>query len=415
MTRDEDEARQASRDQDQDALPDYLRHLGDPAGEAHALAVGAALVQLPGRGVVQVSGPDRLSWLTTLSSQVVDPLPAGESRELLLLDAHGHISFAAGIVDDGQRAWLLTDVGQAAGLTEFLERMRFMLRVEVADVSARYATLGFLATGPVAAAVAQIELPGVGYADPWPGPLPQGTSYTASDLGKHPGLERRVRFAVVPTDQCTQVSRSILEAARRHADFPLHTDDGYPVPAPTLIGEGAWEANRVMAWRPRTLREVDARAIPHELDWLRTAVHLSKGCYCGQETVARVINLGRPPRRLVFVQLDGSGQYAPSPGAPLFIGPRQVGHLTSVAVDVDEGPVALALVKRNIRGDEAVVRPANPDADDAANQDEDAAAVAAKLFPIVSPAGRAAASPSQRPGQGVRRLPGAPTKSIGLG
>jgi folate-binding protein YgfZ len=103
----------------------------------------------------------------------------------------------------------------------------------------------------------------------------------------------------------------------------------------------------VAAWRPRLGFETDHRTIPHEVDWLRTAVHLHKGCYRGQETVARVHNLGRPPRRLVFLHLDGSGHTLPARGAAVELDGRAVGHLTSVARHFEDGPIALALVKRN--------------------------------------------------------------------
>ena len=87
----------------------------------------------------------------------------------------------------------------------------------------------------------------------------------------------------------------------------------------TLVGTWALEALRVAAWRPRLGHETDHRTIPHEVDWLRTAVHLTKGCYRGQETVARVHNLGRPPRRLVMLHLDGSGHGLPEQGADVLL------------------------------------------------------------------------------------------------
>ena len=93
----------------------------------------------------------------------------------------------------------------------------------------------------------------------------------------------------------------------------------------------------------------------HEVDWLRTAVHLSKGCYRGQETVARVHNLGKPPRRLVMLHLDGSGHHLPERGAEVFSGDRRVGHLTTTARHHELGPIALALVKRSIPADADLV------------------------------------------------------------
>jgi len=114
-----------------------------------------------------------------------------------------------------------------------------------------------------------------------------------------------------------------------------------------LAGMWAAEALRVAAWRPRLGFETDQRTIPHEVDWLRTAVHLHKGCYRGQETVARVHNLGRPPRRLVFLHLDGSGHTLPGRGVEVEAGGRVVGRLTSVARHHELGPIALAVIKRN--------------------------------------------------------------------
>ena len=118
-----------------------------------------------------------------------------------------------------------------------------------------------------------------------------------------------------------------------------------------LAGTWAAEALRVAAWRPRVGHETDHRTIPHEVDWLRTAVHLHKGCYRGQETVARVHNLGRPPRRIVFVHLDGSGHLVPDAGAPVVHDGREVGRLTTVARHHEDGPIALAVVKRSVPDD----------------------------------------------------------------
>ena len=114
-----------------------------------------------------------------------------------------------------------------------------------------------------------------------------------------------------------------------------------------MAGMWAAEALRVAAWRPRLGFETDQRTLVQEVDWLRTAVHLHKGCYRGQETVARVHNLGRPPRRLVFLHLDGSGHTLPERGAEVEAGGKVVGRLTSVARHHELGPIALAVIKRN--------------------------------------------------------------------
>src|SRR5205085_9721513 len=104
--------------------------------------------------------------------------------------------------------------------------------------------------------------------------------------------------------------------------------------ADALLGAGAvpagldaFEALRVEARRPRLGVDTDHRTIPNELEWLNTAVHLDKGCYRGQETVARVHNLGRPPRRLVLLHLDGVSEELPAPGTPVQAGARDVGRV----------------------------------------------------------------------------------------
>ena len=94
-------------------------------------------------------------------------------------------------------------------------------------------------------------------------------------------------------------------------------------------GSLALEALRIAAWRPRAATEVDETTIPHELDWLRSAVHLTKGCYRGQETVAKVHNLGHPPRRLVMLHLDGSDGRAARPGDVVTSETSAIGRVTA--------------------------------------------------------------------------------------
>ncbi|WP_249670635.1 CAF17-like 4Fe-4S cluster assembly/insertion protein YgfZ [Cellulomonas wangleii] len=314
-------------------------HYGDPTAEQRALARGGAVVDQSHVGVVTVTGPDRLTWLHSLTSQDVQALPPRTSTELLVLDPHGRVEHAAGVVDDGTTTWLLTETAPA--LAAWLDRMRFMLRVEVADVTDAWAALA----EPVDAEGAAGEP--VTWRDPWPRTAPGGTRYGADD-DAHPGADRRWRLVLVPRERLVEEVR-----ARETAGWPL-------------VGTWASEALRVEAWRPRRSHEVDDRTIPHELDWLRTAVHLHKGCYRGQETVARVHNLGRPPRRLVMLHLDGSGHLLPDVGAPVRLpgaaaptaggadeaaAGREVGRVTSVARHHELGPIALAVVKRSVPED----------------------------------------------------------------
>jgi folate-binding protein YgfZ len=304
-------------------------HYGDPTAEQRALARGGAVVDQSHLGVVRVTGPDRLSWLNSITSQELTTLPPRTSTELLVLSPHGHVEHAAGVVDDGASTWLLTET--PAGLAAWLDRMRFMMRVEVADLTDEWAAIG----EPVDAEGTPDEP--VTWRDPWPTTAPGGTRYGPADAD-HPGADRPWRLVLVP-----RASLADEIAAREAAGW-------------ALVGTWAAEAARVEAWRPRASHEVDHRTIPHELDWLRTAVHLHKGCYRGQETVARVHNLGRPPRRLVMLHLDGSGHLLPELGATVHLAAeagadaplgREVGTVTSVGRHHELGPIALAVVKRS--------------------------------------------------------------------
>lgn len=291
-------------------------HYGDPLREQRLIEEGLGVVDLSNRGLVQVRGADRLSWLHSLTTQHLTDLAPRQSAETLILSPKGHIEHALHVVDDGEITWLGTEPGAAAAVASWLDSMRFMLRVEVEDVSDRYATLG----EPIGAASREGEP--VAWVDPWPGPVGETALYGPES--DHPAQQRAWRELWVP--------RTELRAAV--GDRPL-------------AGWWAAEALRVAAWRPRAGHETDHRTIAHELDWLRSAVHLRKGCYRGQETVARVHNLGRPPRRVVFLHLDGSEHTLPPEGAPVLWGEREVGRLTSVARHYEQGPIALAVLKRN--------------------------------------------------------------------
>ena len=301
------------------------QHYGNPLGEQKALATGQAVVDLSDRGVITISGPDRLSWLDSLTSQALKGLRPGESTETLQLDPTGRVEFAIRLVDDGETAWLLVDGSETAALLAWLTRMRFMLQVEITDVSDRYATIGSLGL-PVTNAV-------VVWNDPWNSVARGGHQYSGR------------------SDYDWNYSESLVEQ----------------VETQPAAGTIALEALRIAAWRPRLATEVDERSIPHELDWLRSAVHLSKGCYRGQETVAKVHNLGHPPRRLVMLHLDGA---TPAPGAPVLLGDAEVGRVTSAAMHYELGPIALAVVKRSV----------DPAADLVVTVDDDAVAAAQEII-----------------------------------
>ena len=264
-------------------------HYGDPFREQRLLVARAASVDLSHRPVIRVTGPDRLPWLHSLTSQALEHLEPGVATQTLVLTPHGHVEHELSLVDDGEAVWAHVEPGAAEGLVRYLDSMRFWSKVEVEDVSTTYAVV--LRPGPVEGAPTRVT--------------PEGVE--------------------------SFVPRADLER----------------VLAGELAGVWALEALRIAAGRPRFGLETDHRTIPHEVGWIGPAVHLDKGCYRGQETVARVQNLGRPPRRLVLLHLDGSESVLPAHGDPVALDDRQVGFVTSSARHYELGPVALALVKRS--------------------------------------------------------------------
>ena len=418
-------------------------HFGNPLREQALLAQGQAWAWLS-RDVVEVSGADRLSYLTTVSTQVLTDLENdGQSRQVLFLDANGHILYAAlavsGLVSapaeqaapGEQSVLLLVDAGCGDGLAQLLNSRRFMLRVQ-AQVRPDLQVAGAIGDA-VQKLAGVVENLVTTWRDPWPGITPGGSTYFTGT--RHPGANYRAGGVVVALESGqaalgqapgpsqaaapgqapgpSQAAASSQEAApgQEHALAPgqEQAPGQEPGQAPaageliqagdlTQVGELAWEALRIEAGLPRWEREVDARAIPNELDWLRTGVHLNKGCYPGQETIARTVNLGRPPRRLVQLQLAGWQGQLPEVGARVYLpagdnpAGKVVGAITSVARHWELGNIALALVRRGVPAQAELA------------VDLEAGYESASQELLVDPAGKAEASPSQRPGLGLKRL-----------
>jgi folate-binding protein YgfZ len=266
-------------------------HYGDPLREQRILFSDGGVIDRSHRGVIRVAGEDRLTWLHSLTSQHLDSLPTGEVREALVLSPHGHVEHHLVVADDGEASWLTVEPDTSAALLTYLESMRFMLRVEVADVTAAYAVLTTVSGG-----------------------------VAADRLVPRAGLTGEVDASGL-----------------------------------ALVGHNAWEARRVALRLPRLGFETDHRTIPHELGWIGSAVHLDKGCYRGQETVARVHNLGRPPRRLVFGYLDGTSDELPAPHTPIELDGKAVGYLGTAVQHAELGPIALGVIKRQTPDDAKLV------------------------------------------------------------
>jgi tRNA-modifying protein YgfZ len=263
-------------------------HFGEPVKEQRALEAGTAWADLSHYSVISVSGEDRLKWLHDLTTQFVSDLQPGVWMPGMILDAKGHVEYQFNLVDDGSATFLVLDPSYSDNLVEYLTKMKFMLRVDVADVSDAYAVL---------------RAPGA-----------------PTEIGGP--------FALVPRTELEEMKQTFGGVA-------------------TQVGTWALDAERVAAHRPRIGFETDHKSIPNELGVLNGAVHMKKGCYRGQETVAKIYNLGNPPRRLVMLHLDGSDVGFPATGTKVENDGVVVGFVGTVARHHELGTIALAIVKRN--------------------------------------------------------------------
>lgn len=308
-------------------MTDAPTQFGNPNIEQRNLAEGKAAVDLGARGIITVSGEDRLTWLHSLLSQNLKNLEPGTSAEALLLDPQGHIEQVIHFIDDGETAWLVVEAAGRESLLAWLNKMVFRMKVSVADRSEDFAVVGQIGSGILQA----FKSNGVSlvWHDPWPGVVTGGVRYSMARPAKWAWTE-------------SLVEKSKLAAALSEYE---------------KAGTLAYDALRISAHRPRQMSEVDIKSLPHELDWMSTAVHMSKGCYRGQESVAKVHNLGHPPRRLTFLHLDGSGHFLPDAGDEIFVvgEDRARGKVTIAATHYESGPVALALLSRSVPEDAALV------------------------------------------------------------
>jgi len=284
-------------------------HYGDPYAEQRALARASGLVDRSQREIVRIAGEDRLSWLHSLTTQDLQHLERGTATQALVLSPQGHIEHHLTLADDGTAIWAHVEPRTAGALLAFLQSMRFLLRVDLADVTSDFAVLTLM--GPDR-----------------PDAAPDGAVAAMPDAF---GMD-----VVVPRDRLAEIAAEVEGAGA------------------AVAGMAAYEALRIAAHRPRFGLDTDHKTLPHEVGWIETAVHLNKGCYRGQETVARVHNLGHPPRRLILLHLDGSEDRLPVHGDPVTRDDTVVGFVGSAARHFELGPVGLGLIKRMVPVDAAL-------------------------------------------------------------
>jgi folate-binding protein YgfZ len=284
--------------------------MSNPFVDQRRLVDGDAAVRVHA-GVVRVTGPDRFDVLNATLSQDLRGLAVGESRDALELDGNGRIQRSVHVLETSDGTLLIVPATDGADFATWLDRRIFMEDVQATDATSEFSVWGgSRAFGDIA------------WTDPWPDITPGGVTYSDTAVPSWTWVE-----TLLPANSTPPVD--IVDAA--------------------LL-----DPIRVVAGRP-AMNEIDDRSLPHELDWLRTAVHLSKGCYPGQETVAKIHNVGHPPRRLVRLHLDGSESVFAEAGDAVMSGDDVVGIVTTAGNHFEDGPVALAVIKRTVDVAESVV------------------------------------------------------------
>jgi folate-binding protein YgfZ len=272
-------------------------HFGNPLLEQRKLLSGEAFVHRSDQVVLEVSGPDAKSWLHSLLSQDIINLADGESTEALLLSPQGHIEQHLKLIAQESSLLVIINRERAASFLAWLEKMRFRSKVSVVQTDLQvYGTFS--------------ETEGTKWVDTFSTNSSNSASYNPNRL-----------------------------------DFHYREIISHSPPEMEEAGLLALNALRIAAGRPE-VSDVDEKSLPHEFDWLNSAVHLSKGCYRGQESVAKIHNLGHPPRRLVILNFV-NGDDSASRDHEVFFGDKSVGKVLISGIHFEMGSIALALVNRN--------------------------------------------------------------------
>jgi len=275
-------------------------HFGNPLLEQRKLLEQRAYVQRNDQVVLEIEGPDTLSWLHSLTSQNILNLSPGDSTESLLLTPNGHIEQQLKLIITEAGALAIVHKDKSAALTDWLTKMRFRSKVEIRNRDDLSCFGSF----------ADLSAYGSTWHDPWSDSNPASVSYNPAR-------------SVFAWNELVSAGAPDLEK----------------------VGLMAYHSLRIAAGRPE-ITDVDERSLPHEFDWLNSAVHLSKGCYRGQETVSKVHNLGHPPRRLAILNLE-QGDMIANPGDEVSYQDKIVGKVVVAGLHFEEGSIALALLNRN--------------------------------------------------------------------
>ncbi len=271
------------------------------------LTEDAALVARPGRAVLTLIGAEAAEFLQGQVSNDVEALAPGQGCYATLLDHKGKLRTDLRVLRLAPDR-LLVDAEPAGrrALAHTFEMYSLGRQVSSRDVSDEHVVLSVI--GPAA----------------------------RERVPEAPGAEEHACVeGALGVYATTDVGLDVIVAADREAE-------AREALGLTEVDEDAAEVVRIERGRPRLLRDMDASTMPQEAGLNDRAVSFTKGCYVGQETVARLFHRGKPNRHLRGLRLEAPVE----PGDPVMLGERQVGSVGSTAVSPTHGPIALALIRR---------------------------------------------------------------------
>ncbi len=265
------------------------------------------------RGKLLVTGSEAAEYLQGQLTNDIEALAPGEGCYAALLDRKGHMQADMRVlVVDGEKIWIDTEPEALAAARRHLEMYKIGRDADVVDAGAERAIVSLI--GPRSA-----ELAGSS-------PLPE---YFHEEI-KVDGIECPAVGTALGIDLIPRAEdRERLIAALAAAGAPA-------------VDPAAGEIVRIESGTPRFGSEMDTATMPAEAGIVAAAVNFEKGCYIGQETVARLHYKGKPNRHLRGLQLSGPAE----PGTTLSLGEKEVGKLGSSCVSPAHGPIGLAIVRR---------------------------------------------------------------------
>jgi len=286
-----------------------------------ALTTGVGVADLTGRTLIEVTGADRAQLLHSFTTSDIKQLAVGGISEAFVTSPQGKTLGHVLVGNRGDTFILDTTPGQATTLIAHFERYIISEDATLRDLTAEQDEL--LLAGPGAAALLQ-QVAGIG-----PEPAMAKAEIATANV-----LVKRVTFLAAPS-YFLQSARGDLPAVRAALEAS----------GAIACGPDAVEMARLEAGTPLFGRDITDENLPQEIARDALAISFTKGCYLGQETVARIDALGHVNRQLAGVRFTGST--VPTPGLPLIAGGKAVGHVTSAAWSPKlQSPLAMALLRR---------------------------------------------------------------------